>query len=751
MKTNWKRILIWAVLFVLIILSILQCNRQIRSNHEDQLVENLRIVTNQSVKTVETELRAQEAVLMSMVAETEVALDRGAAVDDIVSVLGSLNQVTSFKRVAFADTKGHAATTDGFYGDVGAASFFRRSVQGEIVITGTLIDTMGTPEPINVLSAPVHDREDNIAGIVYATYRTEEFQTLFDVNSFETTGSNCIVDEESEVISGTENLPFDSSQDTLFTFLESLGPDAADTMRDYYENGASTDQLYFRVDGRGAEDYYLYYQELDMGQVHNQWYVVTIVSAETLHQKVSETMGAISAMLFEISALIVFTFILFAYGITSLDRKQRKELEKVAYTDALTGGKNYAYFKEKVSKDDRIGYLVSMDIHSFKMINSVCGNEKGDEVICQIHQWICETVAPEDLVAHVNADRFVMFFPRLDKDMVIDKLTQINHKIIHEMKHADVPQLSAYYGITRFERGDSVEKAFSDANFARDSIHEKKDVFYSFFDRYATQHILEEKKMEDAFDEAIAKHEFEVWYQPKISPDSGRIVGAEALIRWRKADGSLVSPNKFIPLFETNGMIRVLDEYVFREVCKEQHNLKEKGYPLFPISVNLSRSSLYSMNLVERYKEIADQVGVTPDMVPIEITESATVDDGPIQTLAENFHKAGFPLHMDDFGTGYSSLSSLNSLHFDTLKLDKSLIDYIGNFGGDQLIKHTIALAKDLGMHVTAEGVEDEKQVEFLQQLKCDSIQGFFYSRPLSAQEFEKRFVFGETTTSDQK
>lgn len=751
MKTNWKRILIWAVLFVLIILSILQCNRQIRSNHENQLVENLRIVTNQSVKTVETEMHTQETLLSAMAVAAQATFEKGATVEEVVSILASLNQATEFKRAGFADRYGHAATTDGFFGDIGATPFFRKSVKGEFVFTNTLIDTMGDPEPINVLSAPVYDKNENIVGVVYATYRTEEFQRLFDVSSFETMGSNCIVDEDSTVITETENLPFDSSEESLFSFLESLGPDASQLMGDYYEIGVDEQQRYFRVDGKDAGDYYLYYQTIDMGQVRNQWYVVTIVSAETLSREVSKTMFAISAMLFEILALVILSFILFVYGVAGMEREQRRELEKIAYTDTLTGARNYAYFKEKVSRDDRVGYLVSMDIHSFKMINSICGNEKGDEVICQIYQWICETVAPEDLVAHVNADRFVMFFPRLDKDMVIDKLVQINHRIIHEMKHADVPQLSAYYGITRFERGDTVEKAFSDANFARDSIHEKKDVCYSFFDRCATQHILEEKKMEDAFDEAIAKHEFEVWYQPKISPDSGNIVGAEALIRWRKADGSLVPPNKFIPLFESNGMIRILDEYVFREVCREQHRLKEKGCPLFPISVNLSRASLYSMNLVERYKEIADQVGVAPGMVPIEITESATVDNGPIQILTENFHKAGFPLHMDDFGTGYSSLSSLNSLHFDTLKLDKSLIDYIGNSGGDQLIRHAIALAKDLGMHVTAEGVEDEKQVAFLRRLKCDSIQGFFYSRPLSEQEFEKRFVFGEATAPDRK
>jgi EAL domain-containing protein (putative c-di-GMP-specific phosphodiesterase class I) len=252
-----------------------------------------------------------------------------------------------------------------------------------------------------------------------------------------------------------------------------------------------------------------------------------------------------------------------------------------------------------------------------------------------------------------------------------------------------------------------------------------------------TERIFEDKKMEDSFESAIENREFEVWYQPKFSPATCTIVGAEALVRWRR-DGQLVPPGKFIPLFENNGMIRTLDEYVFREVCSEQKKLIDKGISVFPVSVNLSRASIYSVNVVDRYRQITDEVGIDPNLVPLEITESMAVDDDSLKALADEFHSKGFPLHMDDFGSGYSSLASLNRLHFDTLKLDKSLVDYIGNFGGDQLIKHTIALAKDLGMHVTAEGVENENQVTFLQEQNCDSIQGFYYSKPKPRDEYEQ-------------
>jgi EAL domain-containing protein (putative c-di-GMP-specific phosphodiesterase class I) len=348
-----------------------------------------------------------------------------------------------------------------------------------------------------------------------------------------------------------------------------------------------------------------------------------------------------------------------------------------------------------------------------------------------------EEIAPEDLIGHVSADRFLLFFPRHDEKEVLEKLTNINNKIVRETKSVDVPQLSAYFGITLYERGMSVEKALSDAGFARDSIHDKRNMLYSFFDKHVTDRIFEDKKMEDSFESAIENREFEVWYQPKFSPATCSIVGAEALVRWRR-DGQLVPPGKFIPLFESDGLIRTLDEYVFREVCAEQKKLIDKGISVFPVSVNLSRASIYSVNVVDRYRQITDEVGIDPNLVPLEITESMAVDDDSLKALADEFHSKGFPLHMDDFGSGYSSLASLNRLHFDTLKLDKSLVDYIGNFGGDQLIKHTIALAKDLGMHVTAEGVENENQVTFLQEQNCDSIQGFYYSKPKPRDEYEQ-------------
>lgn len=425
-------------------------------------------------------------------------------------------------------------------------------------------------------------------------------------------------------------------------------------------------------------------------------------------------------------------------GFSDISREKTKELERYAYTDPVTGGANYRRFKMLLREKTVSGYLVSMDIHSFKVVNSICGTTKGDEILKEI--WLCITskLGEQDLAAHINADRYIIFFAGKDKEAVSEKLELLTIQLNKRSAALNVPQQIPYFGISEWEPERKIEQIYNEANIARQEIKDRKDINHAFFSKDDVTRMLQEKQMEDAFEESIRNKSFEIWYQPKYSPQQRELVGAEALVRWRNKDGTLVSPGVFIPLFERNGMIRYLDEYVFRNVCMLQKRWQDDGREMFPISVNLSRASLYFQNVVERYKRITEEIGIDPRLVPIEITETAAIDNKSIRQLADNFCAAGFPLHMDDFGAGYSSFATLNVMHFDTLKLDKSLIDYIGNYGGDRLLEHTIALAKDLGMHVTAEGVETEQQVDFLQKLNCDSIQGFYFSRPLPPDQFEE-------------
>lgn len=417
----------------------------------------------------------------------------------------------------------------------------------------------------------------------------------------------------------------------------------------------------------------------------------------------------------------------------------KKEIEQYAYKDPITGGYNYNKFKQELLKIGQEGTIVCLDIHSFKIINTICGIATGDMVIKTIWECIMCVLKPEqnEITAHINADHFIIFLPTKDENATIAKIKNITIALNLLSVELDIPQVQPYFGITKWKPGKRIELAYSEAVTAKHNAKQNQNENYAFFNEADTNRLVEEKQMADSFADALSQNEFKIWYQPKYNPVTKKLVGAEALVRWQKPDGALIPPGKFIPLFEHNGMIRTLDEYIFRTVCKQQKLWQNLGKKIVPVSINLSRVSLYYESIANQYKLITEDIGIDKDFIPIEITESAAINNTILKNVADQFYKNGFHLHMDDFGSGYSSLATLNTLHFDTLKLDKSLIDYIGNFGGDRLIEHTISLAKDLGMQVTAEGVENSNQVKFLKHNGCDSIQGFFYSKPVPKEDFE--------------
>ncbi len=229
-----------------------------------------------------------------------------------------------------------------------------------------------------------------------------------------------------------------------------------------------------------------------------------------------------------------------------------------------------------------------------------------------------------------------------------------------------------------------------------------------------------------------------MWYQPKYSAAEGKIVGSEALVRWRKEDGSMVSPGEFIPLFEHNGMIVKLDEYMFRAVCRQQKKWLEEGKVVYPVSINISRASLYFLDVHKRYQSIMQEYQIEPEYIQLEVTETVMEEKKNIYELLNKFRGMGIKILMDDFGTGYSSLATLSMQCFDTLKLDKTLIDHIGTKEGETMLYHIIRMGQQIGLHITAEGVESETQVKFLQTMNCNDIQGFYFSRPVPQKEYEQ-------------
>ena len=385
-------------------------------------------------------------------------------------------------------------------------------------------------------------------------------------------------------------------------------------------------------------------------------------------------------------------------------------------------------------KPDQSYAVIMADVKNFKLINNIYGIRVGDDILRYLAKIMSKALT-DGLAARYSDDQFVMFTSISKNDF--EKRLENAVKYISE--NAPIANLLVKYGVYKdVDKSISISEICDRAIMAMKSIQLNYEKNIAYYDDQLGQQHIREVMMENDFENALRNEEFEVWFQPKYNVQTEKIAGAEALIRWRKQDGSMVSPGAFIPLFERDGLITRLDEYVFKKVCQIQKERLTQGKPFFPISINLSRASLHHEGLVENYTRIVKENNIPFDCVPIELTESAAMYSIQIKALVDMLVASGFKLHMDDFGTGFSSLTSLNVLPFDVIKLDKSLIDYIGNESGDQIIQHVIALAHGLNMKVVAEGVEKKEQVAFLQNMNCDQIQGYYYSSPKSYEVFDK-------------
>lgn len=251
-------------------------------------------------------------------------------------------------------------------------------------------------------------------------------------------------------------------------------------------------------------------------------------------------------------------------------------------------------------------------------------------------------------------------------------------------------------------------------------------------------------KQEEDFRKAIENKEFKIYIQPKFDAKTEQIVGGEALIR-RIKNNEVIMPNSFIPDYEKTGLITKLDMFVFESICKKIKEWKEEGNKLVPIAINESRRHLYNKNHVSELAQVINKYNVNPSLIELELTETVVVENIESAKEAERkVHELGFVVSMDDFGVGYSSFSMLRRIEIDVLKIDKSFSDEVLNDERGKIILETIIqMAKRLKIKTVAEGIETKQQVEYLKNIGCDMIQGYYFEKPLPMKEFEEKYVFG--------
>lgn len=429
-------------------------------------------------------------------------------------------------------------------------------------------------------------------------------------------------------------------------------------------------------------------------------------------------------------------------------RSQRR-LEYLSKFDELTG----IYCKSNLyrqiaavlqAKEEEPFYLVSLDVVRFKVINELFGTAAGDDFLCYIANNLKLLLADKKLCLYGRLDADVFGFSFTGSQEELLSLLQQLDKIIAGYQNSI--EIIAAYGIYRVTNHSmEVSLMFDRANLALQTVKGKYFGNYAFYNDAMQEDMLLEQKIVGQMVTALAKGQFVIYLQPKYNLVEGTILGAEALVRWEHPTEGLIEPDEFIPVFERNGFIMKMDEYVWELTCKLLSKWREESKKLFPISVNVSRVNLYNphfceilINLVEKYK-------LPPTLLELEITESAYTENAKVlQEAMVRLQNYGFRILMDDFGSGYSSLNMLKELPVDILKIDLHFLVSDGFDGrGGNILASVIRMAKWLKLPVICEGVETKEQVKFLDTLGCNIAQGFYFAKPMPVESFERLWQEG--------
>lgn len=645
-------------------------------------------------------------------------------------------------------------------------SGIRESLQGENKIVYMPYTALGDINAV-VFSVPVV-KDDHIMGSLYATMDMVNLQTVFNEKSDINHDESFIINSEGTVFVQAEDKEL--AEQIGIRLHEWQQPEAPEDMRNLYTKIRQYQSGVERVVLPNGSQVYIACMPLK--SVDNL-YVLDVLPMPLIQERINGVLNNVTI----VTGLLLFILLL-GYGIAEMKQvKHREEIYMLAYIDKVTG----LYNKEKYKKDmlDEIkkyhtSICISLiNIRGMKTINELLGVSFGNKVLRKAGRILLSQLAENEKCYVGDGGIFYLTSWDVSEEAIKKRLFSLMEKIqmgdcasgkyninlsagcyLHNIKRESATEgtltLSSVPMLARDEAidGDNhwPENFYTKARTALKQLKVKNKNGIRFFDEQMAKTIRTEKLLENNFQHALENNEFILYYQPKyaINTKEPELHGAEALIRWISPEHGFLSPGHFIPLFERDGNLEILDRHVLKLACQQIRQWLDAGYQVVPISVNVSRRNIVGGNNFLKYAlATLGEYDIPSHLIQLEILETdASVDPKLLVKFLQVFKASGFSLAMDDFGSGYSSLGMFNSMPIDCLKLDKSFFD---SWRPDMperdssLIKYMIKAAHDTGRTVVAEGIEEKFQVDLLRQYDCDLIQGYYFSKPLPAEEFVDR------------
>ena len=731
-QENKKPIIVIIIIFLLLVTVGVIYMTYMLDKVEANANNSIETIVKNDADNLKTEITEQKAILQSIT--NEILSDNIVDKEKIFEQYEKSDVTSKFVRMAIMQENGKTITNDDYEVDYSDEkdNFFSNN---EVHVSESRISKIDGEE-ITIYSQAIDLDKERIA--ILLIVKTDSYKNIFSNKVFEGKGFSYIVNKQGNIVISA-NTEIDSRN-----LIENIDKMLAGSSKQRFEssqnkieenirNGISGTRTLQTANGK----YYMVYEAIDA----NDWAIVTFIPSKAIAAEVNNAL----LTTFILSIIVILVILSICIYIVISNNKKQKQLYEYAYIDPVTKRGNIYYFRKKgqeildsikTSGTPSNQYIIVLDINKFKMINKAYGYKTGDIILKGIGDVLERLLGAESLISRYSNDYFAVLFEyKEDIHRILNKLI----RSIENLKIDDTTyNLSVNIGIYMITNEDNnISEAMDKAIIAHSAS--KGDVFDKFhiYDKTMERKLEKESKIEHEMNIALDNKEFKVYYQPKIDTKTENLYGAEALVRWEH-EGRMVPPSEFIPLFEKNKFILRLDLYIFEQVCSDMKMWKEKYGKEPVVSVNVSREHFLDEHFLEKYMMIAAKYGVNTNKIDLEITESATIEEGiDIIEIMNKMKKLGFLISIDDFGTGYSSLSTIQDMPADILKIDKSFVDRIGK-NEKNIIDYILTIAKELNFTTIAEGVETKEQRDYLLENGCDIIQGYYYAKPMSEAEFEE-------------